>query len=182
VTLKTIDEDGESQGEPTESTVRANPVDQRVRIHYKDGGKNVEVFYDGTLYEHPVGTDEVFRGESSLLPSDVNISYSPIAYYAIDVLMLDFLRRVKMESEGTTTDQGYRVINYDVIGLREDVNINDNVEFDGVEGSVSVTDGGGILSIRYIPKFEGDNITLQSFSYNLSKISGTEVLRPDWLI
>lgn len=178
--LETIESGGETSGDPTEMTLNADPTDRELYFHYKDHRWNVDVFYDGTFYEHDVKSDEVREGGSDSLFSDVSKKYRPLSFWATNILMSSLLNTMVIEASGGFERGERRGIEYTVTGVDE-AQKRDRVTYNGANGQLLVTESGGIIDIEYTPLFESENTSLQSISYQISAIGETSVERPEWV-
>lgn len=181
-TVEFVGPDGESQGQPSELTINANPQDREVHLRYQDHANNTEVFYDGTFYQYNVDRDEVLEGASNYLFADIEQRYRPIAYWGVDILFDQILNAVQIDSGSETDVQGSTGVRYEIIDVSEErKSEEEDVSYTGASGHILVTADGGITALEYTPEFDGENESLQTVSYSVDRIGDTTVDRPDWL-
>ncbi|QSG07458.1 hypothetical protein [Halapricum desulfuricans] len=181
--LETIDATGETTGgQPTEFTVRAVPADRRLRLRYHDHANHIEAFYDGTYYEYDVTGQTVYEGRSPRLFTDVEKAYRPLSLWAVNTLLPALLSIVRVEPTSTRTVEGETTIEFAVTGVSDDRKEEmSEVAYTGADGSLLVTESGGILEFEYTPQFESDTTSLQAGTNEITNIGQTTVSRPDWL-
>lgn len=183
-TLEQISASGEvSSGQPTEMTLRAAPTAEKLHLQYHDHANNIEVFYDGSFYEYDVAEETVSEGESPRLFANVEKQYQPLAFWAATLLLRSLLNTVRVNPTGTRTVAGTTAITFEVTSVSETrkEEVGDDVTFTGADGSVVVTESGGIHRFEYVPQFESDSTSLQTATFELTDIGTTEVSRPEWV-
>lgn len=181
-TLTAVGGDGSTEGEPTEASVRATPESETVHLTYSDHANDVEVFYDGTFYEYHPSDDTVLEGESERLFTNVEKSFEPLAFFAVNSLLAPTLQAADWTASGTVGVRGETGFAYDAAAVSEQrQNQYEDVSYTGVSGELVVGADGGIARLSYEPEFESESTSLQTVSFSLEAVGETTVERPAWL-
>jgi hypothetical protein len=181
-TLRSVNEDGSTDGEPTEASVRANPETEVVHLTYTDHANDVEVYYDGTFYEYHPSDDTVLEGESERLFTNVEKSFEPLASFAVNILLAPTLGAADWTAAGTVDVRGEAGFAYDAAAVSEQRQSQyEDVTYTGVSGELVVGADGGIARLAYEPEFESASTSLQTVSFRLEGVGETTVERPGWL-